>query len=437
MINKLPVLIAALALALFANGAPPVVADDDGARAGRGFSGGGRGFSRGIRLAPRFLRGLRFGKRSGRRRAVAQRRPAGVVRRSQGREIVVVGLAERDLDRLTSLGFTGLGTRPTASFNATLTRLRIPDSTSVARALAIVGREAPGTTAAPNERYGTLSRQVYEPSGATCGARCEAFELTAWTDTVAQCTVDARIGVVDTAADLSHPSLAGAKIKSKVVRGADREPSDALHGTAVLSLLAGQPVSDVVGVAHRARIFHVDAFHGQGDDSRTDVFDLVSAIDWLISLDVQVLNLSLSGPDNAILHRAIVAAQNKGIHVVAAAGKPDGFKSAGYPARYDGVVAVAAVDARLRPSRLSLRGKHVAFAAPGVGLMVAHGADGLRRVDGTSFATPFVTAAFAMSGGSSQSDTTIITRDLATAAQDLGATGRDPIYGWGLIRYGS
>lgn len=75
--------------------------------------------------------------------------------------------------------------------------------------------------------------------------------------------------------------------------------------------------------------------------------------------------------------------------------------------------------------------ENVAFAAPGAGLTVAYGKDGLRNVDGTSFASPFVAAAYAMSTGES----TEVTRLLADGAQDLGALGRDPVYGWGLLQY--
>lgn len=403
-------------------------ADDDGGGGFRGFGGAGRV----LRVAPRVLRGLSGLPRSSYRRKRRAKKSEAVVTRQTGTdEIVAVGLAARDVDRLVSLGFTALGQRPNSTFGSTLTRFRIPSGKSVTRAIETVTMEVPGASVARNDRYGPLARVVYQPAGESCGARCESFELTAWTTAAAQCAVRSRIGVVDTAADLSHPSIDGAGIISKVFRSPDRPPSDTLHGTAVLSLLVGEPDSTVVGVAHGAEILHADAFHGVGEDSRVDVFDLLAAIDWLISSDVHVLNLSFSGPDNPLLKRAILAAQNKKMHIIAATGRPDRSKNSGYPARYDGVIAVAAVDGRLRPSRLSLRGGHVAFAAPGVGLIVAHGKDGLRSVDGTSFASPFVAAAYAMSTG----DGPEVTRTLADGAQDLGASGRDPVYGWGLLQY--
>ena len=402
--------------------------DDDDGGGFRGFGGAGSV----LRVAPRVLRGLSALPRSSYSRKRRAKKSVAIAARQTGAdEIVAVGLVASDVARLVSLGFTALGQRQISNFGSTLTRLRIPTGKSVARAVETIAMEVPGASVARNDHCGPLSRVVYHPAGESCGARCEAFELTAWTTAAARCTVRSRIGIIDTAADLAHPSIDRARIVSKVFRSPDRPPSDTLHGTAVLSLLVGEPDSAVIGVAHGAEVFHADAFHGMGEDSRTDVFDLLAAIDWLISSNVHVLNLSFSGPDNPLLQRAIAAAQNKKMHVIAAAGRPDRAKRSGYPARYDGVIAVAAVDARLRPSRLSVRGRHVAFAAPGVGLTVAHGKDGLRSVDGTSFASPFVAAAYAMSTG----DGSLVTRSLAEGAQDLGASGRDPVYGWGLLQY--
>lgn len=393
------------------------------------------------RLSPR--RGLRklagpakLTKRLLTRRLVTRRLLKSVVRPSRrAREVVAVGLRDSEVTRLVGLGFRNLGRRNVGGIGS-LTRLRVPAGKSRATALAMIRRSAPKSSTSENATYRVLSRHFYNAEGETCGDRCEAFELTGWTSDAARCSVGARIGVIDTAADLSHPTLAGARIESRVMRRPDLPPSDSEHGTAVLSLLAGASGSDVVGIANSAEILHVDAFHGTGEETRADVFDLVAAIDWLVSKQVDVINLSLSGPDNPILKRAIEAAQKQGIHIVAAAGKPDRNNLAGYPARYPGVTAVGAVDSRLRASRLSLRGRHLTFAAPGVGLTVAHGKSAVRRVDGTSFATPFVSAAFAIARarGIAASD---VADDLASSAQDLGPKGRDPVFGYGLIRYSS
>ena len=81
------------------------------------------------------------------------------------------------------------------------------------------------------------------------------------------------------------------------------------------------------------------------------------------------------------------------------------------------------------------RGKHVSFAAPGVDVWsAAAGQDG-KTYTGTSYAAPFVTAVLAMSRKTSPTTPwpTVI-KQLQTSARDLGDSGHDPVYGWGLIQ---
>jgi Subtilase family len=350
------------------------------------------------------------------------------------REIVATGLAPADLDRLLTQGFTLLRTQQVSLLGTSLARLRVPRRLSVRQALETAARTAPNATFANNDLYRRLLHAAYRPSGGSCGHRCEAFEVTAWTQSIGRCGTDVRIGVVDTGVDLAHPSLVGAKVTLRTVRSPDRAASDMDHGTAVISLLVGKAGSEVAGIIPGAHVLVADAFHGKGQGSTADVYDLIVGIDWLASEGVAVLNLSLSGPDNGQLQRVIERVQDKGVLVVAASGRPDRSRMSGYPARYPGVIAVSAVDNRLRPSRLAMRGDHIAFAAPGAGIAVAQRPAGVRRVEGTSFAAPFVTAAYAVGLGRSHNRSEL-TDLLARSAKDLGSPGRDPIYGWGLLQF--
>jgi hypothetical protein len=354
-------------------------------------------------------------------------------RSSSRPEIVALDLDARALTALTERGFVVRGTRTSPLLGGELVRLAIPAAIGTDRALRLA-RER-GGAAARNDLYRRM-RTVYRPSGETCGGRCEIFSMTAWTEAAGRCSANAVIGVIDTAVDRGHPSLAGVDLTVRTVRSSDRKPSDSDHGTAVVSLLAGAHGSPVAGLAPKARIFAADAFHDADGASSADAFDLVSALDWLAGENVRLINLSLSGPDNAILARAVAAARDRGVRLVAAAGRPEQGSSSGYPARYDGVIAVSAVDGRMRPSRLSTRGSHIAFAAPGVGVPVAVSGGSARLADGTSFAAPFVTAALASVLNSApvadRSDPLAL---LAGSARDLGAPGRDPVYGWGLVQF--
>ena len=103
-----------------------------------------------------------------------------------------------------------------------------------------------------------------------------------------------------------------------------------------------------------------------------------------------------------------------------------------YPAAYESVVAVTAVDARNRVFRLANRGNYLDIAAPGVGLLHARAGGGFAASSGTSFAVPFAaTAAASLISERGRSDVMTL---LYAAAEDLGPPGRDDIYGYGLLR---
>lgn len=335
---------------------------------------------------------------------------------------------------MQSRGYVVRNQAQSALLGAPVVRLAIPSSVSPRRALSQVRSAAPAATVAVNDLYRRSRVTQYRPAGQGCGTRCEAFELAAWTPGTGRCTAGLPIGVIDTAVDTDHPSLAGLAITVRTTRSSDRRASDAEHGTGVVSLLAGRSSSEVSGLTEGARVLAADAFHGSGDASTADAFDLIVSLDWLAAEGVRVVNLSLTGPDNAVLKRAVEQTLERGIALVVAAGRPDAENKLGYPARYDGVVAVSAIDSRLRPSRLSARGPHIAFAAPGVGLMVAAPGNRVRRVDGTSFAAPFVTAAYARGLANGKSPTEI-EGAISRGAKDLGAAGRDPVFGHGLIQF--
>jgi len=359
----------------------------------------------------------------------AVRRP-----RATRAELVVAGLSDEQITALTRRGF-----RVTRSLDSTLlgtgvSRLLGPSGRGPATALREVRRIAPQATAARNDRFVRLPVDRYRPQGEPCDEACPQFALTGWTPSYLSCARTAPIGVVDTRVEREHPALAGAELKLETVRRPDRRPSDAVHGTGVVSLLIGQPGSSITGLVPRATVVAVDAFHRAGGADATDAFDLVAALDVLAAHDVGVVNMSLSGPDNDVLAVAIRRLIARGTLIVAAAGASGG-RTGGYPARYEGVVAVAAIDEALKPSRLSARGAHISYAGPGVGIPVAVPGGTSRLASGTSFATPFVSAAAAVARLQDGGGGDTAAARLRTLAKDLGAPGRDPIFGWGLVQF--
>ncbi|HEX4571479.1 MAG TPA: S8 family serine peptidase, partial [Dongiaceae bacterium] len=99
------------------------------------------------------------------------------------------------------------------------------------------------------------------------------------------------------------------------------------------------------------------------------------------------------------------------------------------------VIAVTAVDQQGAVFAGANRGSYIAFAAPGVRIWVPT-SDGQGRYEtGTSFAVPFVlgTAALETMRGA-PADADGLRLRLAAKARALGASGRNPTYGYGLVQ---
>jgi subtilisin family serine protease len=103
-----------------------------------------------------------------------------------------------------------------------------------------------------------------------------------------------------------------------------------------------------------------------------------------------------------------------------------------------GVVGVTAVDSDGNPYRKAPKGTEVDFAAPGVRIWAPStgNADG-RYFSGTSFAAPYVTAMAALALQDGVAGTDALEQRLAENARDLGEAGKDPVFGWGLVRAAS
>jgi subtilisin family serine protease len=205
------------------------------------------------------------------------------------------------------------------------------------------------------------------------------------------------------------------------------------HGTAVLSLLAGDPTSSTPGLIPDASFYLATAFKtDEAGNASTDTMRLLQALDWLDALDVRYINMSFSGPRDPLFEQAINRMVAKGTVFVAAAGNQGPTAPPSYPAAYPQVIAVTAVNKNAENYRHANRGPYVDLSAPGVEIMTAlpDGKQGFRT--GTSFAAPFVTAIVA-----TRTDTAhpfAKKSDLLSRLnlQDLGPPGPDPIYGQGL-----
>ncbi|HEV2596057.1 MAG TPA: S8 family serine peptidase [Sphingomicrobium sp.] len=190
----------------------------------------------------------------------------------------------------------------------------------------------------------------------------------------------------------SHPALAGSSIEQ---RGFSGMPKPTGHGTAVASLLVGNQ-GPFHGAANGAQLFVADVYGGSSAAGSASA--IVQALGWLATHRPQVINISLVGPPNAVVARAIGAVQQRGIRVVAAVGNDGPAAPPQFPASYTGVIAVTAVDAKGRALPEAGKALHLDFAAPGADMAAALPGQGFARVRGTSFAAPLAAARLALDG---------------------------------------
>lgn len=225
-----------------------------------------------------------------------------------------------------------------------------------------------------------------------------------------------RLGLIDTGV-ADHPALAGSRITQQGFTGPLRARA---HGTAVASLMIGQAGS-FAGAAPGAGLLVADVYGGSAAGGSSTA--LARALAWMASQGIGVVNISLVGPRNPVVARAVAQAQARGMTIVAAVGNDGPAAPPFYPAAYDGVIGVSAVNGRGRPLPETGRGPHVDFSAPGADMAAASVSGGYVTVRGSSFAAPLVAGLIARHGEVG----------VARSARDIGAPGRDDVHGQGLV----
>jgi subtilisin len=179
------------------------------------------------------------------------------------------------------------------------------------------------------------------------------------------------------------------------------------------------------------------------DDSGNGYFsDVIAALEWCVANGIHITNnsYSSSGDPGTIVRDAFRETSSAGIlHVAAAGNSGNRFglgDRIGYPAKYPTVIAVGAVNRSDSRASFSSHGPTLELVAPGVSIYSTIPGNGYASYSGTSMACPHVAgaAALLMEAGVEHGLTTEEVRQtLIMTARDLGASGRDNLYGYGLI----
>lgn len=206
------------------------------------------------------------------------------------------------------------------------------------------------------------------------------------------------VAVIDTGVCMSHEDLEG-----RVLSGGydfvdnDDDPEDVFgHGCSVAGIIAANTDNaiGIAGFAPNSSILPVRVLGPSGSGSMADV---AAGIVYAADNGADIINLSLgSMVGSQVTKDAVEYAMDKGVTVIASAGNSGGSLP-GYPARYEGVVAVGAIDAN--GSRSSFSNKGGDIWAPGRDVHTIYLDNGYKALNGTSFSAPYVAAMAAVLQG--------------------------------------
>lgn len=244
-------------------------------------------------------------------------------------------------------------------------------------------------------------------------------------------TPSAVVAVIDTGVNYDHPDIEqnilrgpnGVGVDANTLDQANMDPvfdgididANFTHGTHVAGIIAARGGNGigVSGIAPQAiKILPINVFFDIGNDEVGATTEtVIKGINWAVEQGVDVINMSLGGPGaDPLLLAAIEDAVQSGVVVVAAAGN-DGqllnqnnvITPAYYGADIQGMITVGSVDTvGLGRSFFSTYGiERVELAAfgsenPNRGILSISGLNNYRRLQGTSQATPQVSAAAAL-----------------------------------------
>ena len=193
-----------------------------------------------------------------------------------------------------------------------------------------------------------------------------------------------RVALIDSGVDADHPDLAGQVVLQQ--NFVDDKPYAAeTHGTAVAGIVAAVAGNGIgiEGVAPGARLLALRACWEQAPEATLcNSFTLGKALNFALMHKAQVINLSLSGPQDRLLQRLLDVAIERGVAVVAALDPQQA--GGGFPASHPGVLAVGA------------EGQGAALFAPGQDIPSTAPGGGWCLVSGASFAAAHVSGLLAL-----------------------------------------
>ena len=204
------------------------------------------------------------------------------------------------------------------------------------------------------------------------------------------------------------------------------------HGTAVAALMVGRDgVSQ--GIVPAANLLSIRIADQSGSSNS---FLLAEGIVRAVDEGAQIINISMASyGDSLLVQDAVAYATEKQVLIVASAGN-EGYTVPAYPAAYDDVIAVGAVDAAGQHLAFSNTGESIDVVAPGFEVLAAWPGEEYTSFTGTSAAAPLVAGALGAALTETESGQLLPLQAQAILESNLnasGAPGHDPLYGGGTL----
>ncbi|WP_139300161.1 S8 family serine peptidase [Virgibacillus chiguensis] len=199
-----------------------------------------------------------------------------------------------------------------------------------------------------------------------------------------------KIAVLDSGINKSHEDLEGKIVKEFNVTDESITHDVFNHGTAIAGIItANNNNKGIIGLNQSIDIYDVKVLDENGNGS---IEELTKGIQWSIAQGVDMINLSIGFQSDSMQLKSIIkAATDAGIIVVAAAGNTYGLDM-DYPAQYENVISVNAIDSDLNLIDASALGS-TDFVAPGKDILSTDSQGGYSLYSGTSFSSAYVTGA--------------------------------------------
>lgn len=197
------------------------------------------------------------------------------------------------------------------------------------------------------------------------------------------------VAVIDTGCDIDHEDLKENMLDGINLVQPNSSPTDKVgHGTHVSSTIAAtNNGKGMVGIAPDTKILPIKALN---DNGYGEINKIIDGILLAADSNADLITMSLgSTTDTPEMHRAIKYAISKNKVIFCAAGNSGENSSIMFPAVYDEVIAIGAVDENLERTSFTCSGTELDFLAPGDKILGCVPNNKYAMMSGTSMSNPF------------------------------------------------